>query len=162
MASLATIGMIAGLAGTAVSAVGTIAAGAAQKNAMDYRAAQEKQAALESTAAAQRTSLEHQRQAGLAQSRLQAVAAASGAGATDPGVLSLGGNIAGRGEYQSLMDMYTGENRAAGLNDAATADEMTGSADQTGSYFAAGGTILGGAASMFDRYNRSQYLSRYG
>ena len=152
MAVLPAIAAGVSLLGTAVSAVGTIAAGTAQKSAANYQAQQREQQAMESRAAAQRTSMEHQRQTELMQSKLQANAAASGAGAADPTVVKLGEDIASRGEYQSLMDMYQGENRARGLQDQATADRLSGKAAQTGSYFSAAGTIASGAGSFLSKY----------
>lgn len=165
---LSSIALVAGLAGTAVSAMGTIGAGKAanqagiaQQQSMQFKAAEEKQAADESRAASQRSALEHDKATELQRSRLQALAAASGGGADDPTVVHLGEDLAGRGEYQHLMDMYTGENRARGLEDQATGDQMTGAAQlaegkakQNASYYSAAGTVLSGAGSMFDRYSR--------
>jgi hypothetical protein len=106
--------------------------GKASADAQYFKAAQEDQAAQESRAASQRTALEKDRQATLLQSTLQANAAASGGGAADPTVVGLGQDIAGRGEYQSLMDMYTGENRARGIEDQAIGSRMTGDAAARG------------------------------
>ncbi len=47
-----------------------------------------------------------------------AVSAAGGGGATDNTVLNLTGQIAGRTEFESLIDMYKGESAARGLEDA--------------------------------------------
>jgi hypothetical protein len=52
-----------GLLGTAISGVGTIAAGAAQKNAADFEAQQMEMKAKEETAAAQRDALAKKRKA---------------------------------------------------------------------------------------------------
>lgn len=140
--------------GTAVSAAGTLAAGADADKAYQFKARQEDMAAQESRASSQRGALEKRREGELIQSKLQARAAASGAGASDPGVVALGEDIAGRGEYESLMEMYKGENRARGLEDKAMASRMSGDAARTGSYFNAAGTIIKGATSMYDRFNR--------
>src|SRR4051812_33081523 len=87
------------VASAALAAGGTIMGGQAAKKSADFTAAQEDQAAQESRAASQRDALEKGRQTGLVLSKLQARAAASGGGAADPGVLTIAGNIAGRGEY---------------------------------------------------------------
>jgi hypothetical protein len=166
---------VATVASGALQAAGTImggnaaaAAGKAQQDAAYFKAAQEEQAAQESRAAAQRTALEKDRQSRLLQSTLQANAAASGGGADDPTVVGLAQDIAGRGEYQSLMDMYTGENRARGLEDQAMGSRMTGDAalaegeaKRTASYFSAAGTLVGSAGSAYRTYNKIPDV-RYG
>jgi hypothetical protein len=166
---------VATVAAGAMSAAGTImggnasaAAGQSQRSAQYFKAAQEDQAAQESRAASQRTGLEKNRQATLLQSTLQANAAASGGGAADPTVIGLGQDIAGRGEYQSLMDMYTGENRARGIEDQAIGSRLTGDAQQaegeakrTASYLSAAGTLVGSAGSAYRTYNKIPDV-RYG
>lgn len=151
----------ASVVGAGVSAAGTIAGGNAAadagvrgQQAQEFKAKQEEQAAQESRAVAQRSALDKRRQSTLLQSTLQARAAASGGGADDPGVLDLAGDIAGRGEYEALFDMFKGENRARGLEDAAVGDRMTGDAlfaegqaKKSASKMAALGTIIGGVGS---------------
>jgi hypothetical protein len=153
-------------AGTLMGGSAAASAGQSQKDASYFKAAEEDQAAQESRAAAQRSALDKDRQATLLQSTLQARAAASGGGATDPTVVGLGQDIAGRGEYQSLMDMYTGENRARGIEDQATGSRMTGDAQlaegkakQNASYLSAAGTLIGSAGSAYKTYNK---LPAYG
>lgn len=162
----AAIGLTA--ASTAVSAAGTIAggdaalaAGQSTQQAYEYRAKQEEQAAQESRASAQRVALDKQRQGRLLLSTLQARAAAGGGGAADPTILNLGGDIAGRSEYDALLEMYKGENRARGLEDSATASRMSGDAalaegeaKRKASQLSAIGTIIGGAGSMFGTYSK--------
>jgi hypothetical protein len=142
------------VAGGALAAGGTIMGGQAAKSSAYFTAAQEDQAAQESRAASQRDALEKGRQTGLVLSKLQARAAASGGGAADPGVQTIAGNIAGRGEYESLMDMYKGENRARGLEDAAIGERATGDAKLNASYLSAAGTLIGSAGSAYRTYNR--------
>ena len=163
-------------AGTAVSALGTIAGGnaaeAAGKNQQavyNYQAKQQEQSAQESRAAGQRASFEKQREQRFIQSKLQARSAADGGGATDPTVLGLVGDIGARGEYESLMEMYKGENRARGLEDSAQASRMSGEAalyegkaKKSAGTLSALGTIIGGAGSMFNIYNRQPTGYRYG
>ena len=164
------------VAGGALSAGGTLIGGAASAAAGEsaqkanyFKATQEEMAAQESRAASQRASLDKQRETGLLQSKLQARAAASGGGASDPGVLDLAGDIAGRGEYESLLEMYKGENRARGLEDAAMGSRMTGDAalaegkaKQSASYLSAAGTIVGSAGSAYRTYNKIPDPTRYG
>lgn len=162
--------------GGALSAVGTIMGGNAAAQAGEtargsqyFKATQEEQAAVESRAAAQRSALDKGRETTLLQSKLQARAAASGAGASDPGVINLAEGIAGRGEYESLMDMFRGENRARGLEDQAMASRMTGEAaaaegraKRDASYLSAAGTLIGSAGSAYRTYNRTPNNPAYG
>lgn len=57
----------------------------------------------------------------LAQSKLQANAAFGGGSSTDTTVGQLGGQINQVGSYQKAMNMYAGESRARGLEDAGVA-----------------------------------------
>jgi hypothetical protein len=159
---------VATLAGGALSAAGTIMGGNAaadagrrSQEAANFRATQEDMAAQESRASAQRVALDKGRETTLLESKLQARAAAGGGSASDPGVLDLTGDIAGRGEYESLMAMFTGENKARGLTDEATGSRLTGeaaaaegAAKQSASYLSAAGTIVGSAGSAYRTYNR--------
>jgi hypothetical protein len=166
MAQLAVAALM--MAGTAVSAASTIAGGnaAAQvgsmtQQAMEFRAKGNEQAAQESRAASQRTAFDKRHEATLVGSRLQAVAAASGGGATDPSVLKLGEDIAGEGEYGALLESYKGENRARGLLDQAAADRFSGEmamfegrSKRSASRLSAFGSILSGAGSAWGTYNK--------
>lgn len=150
--TLTAASMAATAIGTGVSAAGTIAGGNAAKSAADFKAQQFQMQGQTATAEGQRSMLEEQRKTGLLQSTLQARAAGSGAGATDPTVLALGSQIAGRGEYGALTDLFQGQNRAAGLTDEANAAIATGKAQQIGSDYSAVGTVASGAGSMFRTY----------
>lgn len=155
-------------AGTAVSAMGTIAggraqaaAGQAQANAMNFQAAQQEQAATQARAEAQRVALDKRREGRFTESTLIARAAMGGGGVDDPTTLNLGGDIAGRSEYDALMEMYKGENRARGMEDQAAASRMSGQAAlaggqaaQSASGYSAAGTIISGAGSMYGTYAR--------
>lgn len=157
---------IVGLLGTAVSAMGTIAAGQAQAKAAQaqaqmslFKAKEDEQQASESRASAQRQAMEHRRAGMLAESELQARAAASGGGATDPTVLALGEGIAGRAEYGAGMEEFKGENRARGFEDQAELDRMSASASmaqasgaRTGSILSAGGSLISGFGSAYSLY----------
>lgn len=169
--ALANIGgTIAGMGATAASRKTAIQAGAlAQQGAAfegqaavdsaNYRATQLRQQAQEARASQQRAALETQRKGGLVQSTLRARAAAGGGGATDNTVLNLAGQIAGRTEYESLLEMFKGENAARGLEDAANAAIYQGQVAKRGSeYKAAGygyqtaGTIAQSAGSMAQQF----------
>lgn len=152
MASLAAISTIAGIAGGVVSAVGTIAAGQSQKRAAERQAQQLEMRGKEERAAAQREAFDVGREKGLIQSRQQAVAAASGAGALDPTILDLAGDVEAEGTYRQLLHTYGGEERRKGNFAQAAGARRSGRAAATGAWLDAGGTILGGASTMFDRF----------
>ena len=80
------------------------------------------------------------------------MAAASGAGALDPTILDMASDVEGEGTYRELLHTYGGEERQKGTLAQAAGVRRTGQAAATGSYFKAGGTILGGASTMFDRF----------
>jgi hypothetical protein len=150
----------------ALQAVGTIMGGQAaadaggrQQQAQYFKAEQEEQAAQESRASQQRVALDKAREGRLLQSKLQAGAAASGGGAADPTILDLAGGIGGRSEYESLLEMYKGENRARGLEDSAVGSRLSGDAAKAegeakkkASYFSAAGTLIGSAGSAYKSY----------
>jgi len=171
LAAIASIGgTIAGMAGTAQSAktarlAGAVAQAGAQAEgdnavaAADYKATQLRQQAQEARASQQRAAFETRRKGDLAQSTLRARAAAGGGGATDNTVLNLTGQIAGRTEFESLVDMYKGENAARGLEDAANAAIYGGKvAKQAAGFKAAGygyqtaGTIAQSQGSMASQF----------
>jgi hypothetical protein len=156
-------------AGTAISAGSTLLGGffgasAAEDQARlqqagaEFEAKQLEQAAGESRAASQRQMFERQRLTKLALSNLRARAGAGGDAATSGDVLRLTEDIAGRGEYQALSELYTGENRARGLELNAAAKryegkakvygaDRAGFATRAGSVLSSGGTLLTGLGS---------------
>jgi hypothetical protein len=156
MAALATI---ASIAGTVVSAIGTIAAGKAQARAAEYEAAQLDVRGKEERAGAQREALEKKRETKLALSRHQAVTAASGLGTVDPTVTDQLGEIAEYGTYQQQLAQYGGDSRARELDYQARATRMSGKTQMRGAMYSAAGTILGGASTMFNRFGRA-YVPR--
>lgn len=166
MAALPFIAAGAQFAGSAVSAMGTIAGGDAaadagmrQQQAYEYRAKQEEQAAQESRAVSQRAALDKRRQGDLLLSTLRARGAAGGSNVASGDILDTAGEIGGRGEYEALFDMYRGENRARGLIDSAAGSRMTGEAARAegeakkrASRMAAIGTIIGGVGSAASNF----------
>ena len=134
-----------------LSGIGTIAAGVAEKNAADYEAQQLEMKAKEETAAAQREAIDKRREGTIINSRAQALAAASGAGAgTDaPTIVKLMGKTAGEAEYNAGTSMYGGKSRAAGLRDSAKGRRASGKASLLGSVFSGFGSAAGGIAKAY-------------
>ena len=176
MAALPFLAMGLQFAGTAVSAMGTIAGGRAaeqagivQQQAMEFRAKQEEIAANQARAEAQRVAIDKRREGTLLTSKLVARAAASGGAVDDPGTLDLAGDIGARSEYAALLESFKGENRARGLEDSAVADRYSGmaalaegQAKRQASTYSAFGTIIQGGGSIFRTANRLPSPNFYG
>lgn len=113
------ISAVLGAAGSAVSAAGQASAMKRQAAADQQRAAIEKQwadrRATEEKAAAQRGADEEHRKAGLAQSRLTALAGASGTRPDDQTVMDLWGDIGKEGDHNAAQATAQGAQKAAGI-----------------------------------------------
>lgn len=145
---MAGLASVIGLIGTVVSAVGTIAAGEAQKDAKDFEAQQQEIQGQEERAASQRDALRKRKERDFLISRQQAVAASSGLGALDETVQDLAGDVVEESAYQEGMIRYGGEERARGRRAQAAASRYEGEAARTGAMFSAAGTIMGGIGSF--------------
>lgn len=143
---------ILGLVGTAVSAAGTLAAGAAQKSAADFQAEQLEAQGKEERAAAQREEARAKKERDFVLSRQQTVAAASNLGALDETVLDLAGDVVQQSEVNQGMIRYGGEERAKGRRAQAASARLEGKAAQTGSFFGAAGTLMGGMGDFASDY----------
>lgn len=137
---------------TVLSAAGAIQQGEAARAIGESARVQYERQANESRAASQRASIEERRKARLAQSRLRALSAASGAGATDPTVVGLSQDIAGQGEYNALTRLYEGESRARGYETAGDIALYEGKAKQSAAGMSAISSIAEGGMSLYDRY----------
>lgn len=140
------------LLGALIGAGGTILQGEAANASGKSEQMQLNQQAGQDRAISQIEATRVRRSARYAQSRALALAAASGAGASDPTVVNLIGGIAGEGEFQALSALYTGEESARGQEFAGKIARKEGSSAKTASYFKAAGTLLSGASSWADKY----------
>lgn len=163
-----TIGLVTGIVGSVVSAGSSLLAGnqqaqagRAQQQEADLEAAQLAQTAGQERAAAQQKAIEQRRQARLAQSRNQAVAAASGGGATDPTVLALDSSLAGEGELNALTELYQGEAKARGLEGQAAATQYQGKLARFSGRQAMGGAFFGSGAGLLSGVGNT-LLYKYG
>lgn len=183
--------------GSELAAQGTIAGGAAARAAgllkqkeYDFEATQTTQGASQDLAAAQRTALEAGDKTRLAISASRANAAGSGFNAGAGSAVVNEGQIAARGRYQSLMDMWNGESAVAAGTDKSRALRYSGTlaafggeqediAAQNaargqmltaqgqllaakGTRAAALGTLAGGAGSMFKQAGEAFYPRTFG
>ena len=153
-----------GAMGQGLSGVGSLLGAAAQFNAGRAAGAQGKatQAAKEAEAriariragqeraASQRKMHAARERENLIQSQIQARSAASGAGAADPTVANLAGDLAAEGEYRAQSALYEGNSFSDYLNSLADIKQWEGNeAAKAGKYaaktgkFAALGSLLG-------------------
>lgn len=151
MAGLSTIATIAGLAGTVVSAVGTIAAGQAADRDAQFAAQQLDIQAKDEFAASQREAEEIKRNKELVISRQRAIAGASGFLPTSDDYVTLEAETAGFGKTQELSALAAGAMRRRNLEYEAASTRATGKANRTGSLYQAGGTILSGFGNIFQQ-----------
>ena len=170
--------------GLALSAAGTIAQGKAQREAgqtqqvaAQHRAAvgerdaqaQDIQAGQE-RAVGQRNLISERKNQARVESTIRTRAAASGAGALDPTIVDILGDVGSEGDFRALSALYEGEDRAralefgAGLSRAGAGGELfagaaardAGRRAQRELQLSAGGTLLQGGGSFYSKYGRRE------
>lgn len=144
------------VAGSAVSAAGTIVGANSEARELRREAAQLEANAGQERAASQRRAMEERRAGKLAASRALAVAAASGGGADDPTIVNAIADLEGEGEYRALTALYEGNVAGDDLERQAGARRREAKSVKKASKFKALGTILGAGASLYDRYGGSK------
>jgi len=157
--ALSVLGMFQQSAGAKQAGAAAKTNAEAQANAAEFQAKQLEQQAGQSMATGQRQSMEQLRQAKLVQSRAIALAAASGAGASDPTVVRLMGQIGAEGAYRAGVAMYQGEEqarqmrlKAAGARYEGEAALISGQARSDAYSTASTASLLSGAGTLFARY----------
>lgn len=154
-----TLGMFTQAFGARQAGSAAMANASRQAQADEFAAAQYTQQAGQEVAIAQRRAIEEKRQSQLLQSRALAVAAASGAGASDPTIVHLISQISGEGAYRAALALYDGEEKsrqlhlksAASRYDAAAA--LAGGEAQKSAYnISAASSLLMGAGTLYTRY----------
>ena len=182
LAASTLIGVIGGIAGGQAqrAAANNQAVAARHRAALAERAAEAKeQAAGQERAVSQRAAIEQRRQGGFVESRVQAIAAASGAGALDPTIVGILGDIGIETDLRAETALFEGEEAARGLEFGADIDRAGGAGElfaadaairagrsaRNRSFLAASGTLLEGTESLFDRFSTpkdKQRLTRCG
>lgn len=162
MADPFTISMGMTAVAGAISAGSTIAGGSAANASAQYTAQQLRQNASTEIGAAQRSALDDRRKTAFIESESVARAAANGVNAGVGSPVTNVGEIAQRGEYSALMDLWKGQNAATGDLNKAKAVEFEGEAAKDASYLNAASTIAGTGASMLKTYGVSQFQSPKG
>lgn len=124
------------------------------------------QSAGQERATAQRSAINQRRQTAAAMSRAQAVAGASGAGALDPTIVNILGDIGFEGDYREGVAGFEGESRGQALEYEATLNRLTGDSNLAAGYASAANTdaaasrsffqgaktAFSGASSLYDKY----------
>jgi hypothetical protein len=163
--TIATVAAVATAAGTAVTAYGSSQSMKSQAEADQRRAAIEGQwaerRALEERSAAQRGAGEETRKAKLAQSRLTALAGASGGGSSDPTIMDLWGDIEKEGEYNARQVTAAGEQKATGMEYQADLDMWSADANARIKRAGANTTLIGGLLSSAGQLSGGM-SARYG
>jgi hypothetical protein len=136
--------------GAQYAADGQKVAGKQQKAAAYSYAAGLDQQAGQAQAASQRTAIQRRREGNLVASRVRAVAAASGAGVTDPTIIGLGADIENQADYNVATALYEGNLRAHDLTDQANMARYGGRQAKKASQVLAQGTMLAGYGSLLD------------
>lgn len=138
--------------GMGLDAISSYRAGKAAKNEAYSQAAEMEVNAGQEKAYAQRRAIEQRRQARLVQSRALALAAAGGA-ADDPSVVRIIGDIAGRGEYEAMLELFEGNVAARDLLAQAKATRAAGKEAYRAGRLGAAATAISGFGSMYSKYN---------
>jgi hypothetical protein len=139
-------------AGATIAAYSSVQQGKAANRAAQFEAGQMEHNAKEARAASQRDAMEQRRRAEVAQSRALAVAAASGAGALDPTVIELIGDIEAEGDLNARTALYAGEERGKGMEAQAGARRYEGAEMKRAANMKAFSTILSSAGSFAGKF----------
>lgn len=130
----------------------------------EFNAEQARRDAGVVVAISQRHAAEQRRQMRLNASRTLAVAAASGAGASDVTVMNLIADTEAEGQYRANVALYEGEAEARRLQTEAALSGLrgeqaliAGGEQQAGYYLSAGGTLLQGATNLLAPTLYSKY-----
>lgn len=140
---------------TALSAAQQIQAGQNQQAQAAVLAASRERDANQAQVEAQREAANERRRAKLVRSRALAVAGASGAGVSDPGVSSILAGIETEGEMNALTALASGDYLARGLRSGADTARREGSAARTAGYLSGASTALSGAVSWWDKFGEA-------
>ncbi|WP_442582541.1 hypothetical protein ACSBOB_11590 [Mesorhizobium sp. ASY16-5R] len=132
------------IGGSLLSAVGSVAGGISAKQNADAQADAAERQANEARAVSQREAVQRSKEAKLLISRQQALAAASGGGATDPSVLTNTGEIGKQGWLNSQTALYEGESQGRALEDSAAIGRWQGRKEMFAGFVDAGSTTLNG------------------
>lgn len=159
-AGVAVAGLAVSLSGNRSAKKAAKKRGEAIRRAKEYEALQYEQQAGQVVAAAQRVAGQERQKAKVIASRALALAAASGAGASDTTVDNILADIDGEGAYRASVALYQGEEHARRLKMAAYGRRLEGEAAKDGADVEsraydteAAGSIIGAASSLYGKYS---------
>lgn len=141
-----------GLLGSAVSAVGTIAAGNAQAAAAQYQAKQDRINASQEQAAAQRKAEGERIKTNRFISSQKATAGLSGGGTADPSTLNQIGEAQKEGSLREAAALYEGQEKKRMWLTEAQAAEMEAKNAKQAAMIGAGSSIVSGLGSWAKAY----------
>ena len=154
-----TLGMLTQAFGARQASRAAMDNASREAQASVFVANQYTQQAGQEIAVAQRQAIEVRRQSQLLQSRALAVAAASGAGASDPTIIQLISQVSGEGAYRAAVALYDGEEKARQLRMKADASRYeaasavaSGEAQSSAYKLSAASSLLQGAGTLYTRY----------
>ncbi len=130
------------------------------RDAAEFQAQQLRINADNALASSQRVAEDSDRQAQIIKSRALAVAAASGGGASDPGVVSIMARNAEEMAYRRQAALYEGLDRARSLNLAADTRVYEGKAAAVNSAINAAGKIYGASTTLMKGQAREASLKQ--
>lgn len=146
--TMAALGTYAATAATVASAGIGAATGIAGASASKQQARMQSEIAdrraNEERVAGQQAASEEKRKADLAQSRLGAVAGASGSGASDPTVMDIWGDIEAKGDVNAGRAMASAQSKADSITYQAAVDRWTADSNARLAKVGAAGTLIGG------------------
>jgi hypothetical protein len=145
-------------AGQVIAGANHLMFGIQAQQAAEFQAQQLRQNANSAMASASRQAWTTQQQVGYVQSRALAVAGASGAGASDPGVVSVMAHTAAIGAYQAASQLYTGADRARNLNLEAAAKDYQGKESFENSALVSAAQDFSGATNLLQSRARGASL----
>ncbi len=150
---MAELAVMAFVGGTALKAKGAIDAGKERRKSAYIEAAQWDDKADVTRGATQREAAREKLIADYTGSTALAAAAASGAGVQNINVLNLMAEIEAEGEYRAASKLYTGDQEAQGMEDAADNLRRGGDAYRKAGKMQALSTILQGGSTMYGMYS---------
>lgn len=148
--------------GQAIGAGGELLHGMQYRDAAHFQAEQLRQGAESAVGAATLRASEADRMTQLQNSRALAVAAASGGGASDPGVVSLLARNAEEGAYRRQVAMYEGVSQKQAMRLAADAKDYEGKAGEINSFENAAGSLFGATTTLMKGQARDTLYAKYG
>ncbi len=137
------------VAGTAMTAGGSIMEGNAAEKSSRFTAQQLERNADTEIASSQREAIEERRRTEIMESRVRAVAAAGGGTSTGAGVTEILAKIDNEGEYNALAALYEGRERASGLRAQAAGARVEGKIAKKAGRIRGIGSVLSMGSKLF-------------